>query len=133
MRLLTDKRAFSQLLARSAVFVCVSRGLGGSYKGLAMATVTKVIAVLLMPKHVPDVLKLGKAIVAAMTGNAYFPTPRHAHADARERHGAPHRPRSGGDRREDPRDRSAACCDAHVRVGLHGRVHFIETYAREIT
>jgi len=40
-----------------------------------MATITKVIAVLLLPKHVPDIIKLGKAIVGAMTGNAYFPTP----------------------------------------------------------
>ncbi len=40
-----------------------------------MAKITKVIAVLLSPKHVPDVIKLGKAIVTSMTGNAYFPSP----------------------------------------------------------
>jgi hypothetical protein len=40
-----------------------------------MATSTKVIAVLLLPRHVPDVIKFGKTIVGAMTGNAYLPTP----------------------------------------------------------
>ncbi len=40
-----------------------------------MATVTRVIAVLLLPKHVPDIIKLGKAIVTAMTGNAFFASP----------------------------------------------------------
>src|SRR5579859_6057469 len=40
-----------------------------------MATIAKVIAVLLLPKHVPDIIKFGRTIVTAMTGNTYFPAP----------------------------------------------------------
>src|SRR5450755_3077375 len=41
-----------------------------------MKTIThRTIAVLKVPLHVPDLIKLAQSVVQAMTGNAHFPSP----------------------------------------------------------
>jgi hypothetical protein len=40
-----------------------------------MKTAPRTIAVLKLPVHVPDLIKMGQSIVHAMTGNAAFPNP----------------------------------------------------------
>jgi hypothetical protein len=43
-----------------------------------MSTIVRILAILLLPARIADLITLANRIVAAMTGNAFFPTPPRA-------------------------------------------------------